>query len=266
MRRSNQNDGILPRALRALGIAAFWIAVWAVAAAFVGSSLLLPTPWETAARLVRLAATSDLLLCAAASLVRVIAGICAAVIAGALTAALCCAFRTADRLIFPFMTVIKTTPVASFIILALVWLGTSVLPAFISFLMVYPVIFTNVRAGIQSVDEGVLRMSRLFRLPLRTRIRRIYIPAAYPHFVTALKTSLGLAWKAGIAAEVIAAPKYSIGRMLYMSKVYFETVDLFAWTLVVIILSLLIELAFGRLIGRASGRHKAAAQGKDGGQ
>ncbi len=248
------------RILSALGIAAFWLGVWAIAAAAVGSSLLLPTPWETVARLAELALTSDFLLCAAASLLRVMTGIAAAVIAGSLTAALCCALRPADRLMFPFMTVIKTTPVASFIILALVWLGTSVLPAFISFLMVYPLIFTNVRAGIQSVDEGILRMSRVFRLPLRTRLRRIYLPAAYPHFVTSLKSSMGLAWKAGIAAEVIAAPKYSIGRMLYMSKVYFETVDLFAWTLVIIILSLLIELAFGKLIDRVSARRSGAAR------
>ena len=261
--KQGSKSGIIKSIATTLGIAAFWLGVWAAAAAIVGSSLLLPTPWETAKRLCELAVTSDFLLCAFASLARVSAGIAAAVTAGILTAVLCCTLRTADRLIFPFMTVIKTTPVASFIILALVWLGTSVLPAFISFLMVYPLIFTNVRAGIQSVDPGLLRMGKLFRLPLHTRIRRIYIPAVYPHFVTSVKASLGLAWKAGIAAEVIAAPKYSIGRMLYLSKVYFETVDLFAWTLVIIILSLLIELAFGKLIDRAAKRRRTGKAEKN---
>ena len=164
------------------------------------------------------------------------------------------------------MTVIKSTPVASFIILALVWLGTSPLPAFISFLMVYPLIFTNVRAGIQSVDPEILRMAKAFSLPPVTKVRRIYVPSAFGHFVTSVKASLGLAWKAGIAAEVLAAPKYSIGRMLYQSKVYFETTDLFAWTLVIIILSLLIELAVGKLFDRAakrSHRMKGAKTGNE---
>ena len=62
---------------------------------------------------------------------------------------------------------------------------------------------------------------------------------------------------------VIAAPKYSIGRMLYLSKVYFETVDLFAWTLVIIILSLLIELAFGKLIDRAAKRRRTGKAEKN---
>ena len=131
-----------------------------------------------------------------------------------------------------------------------------VVPAFISFLMVYPLIFTNVRAGIQSVDPEILRMAKVFHLPPLTKVRRIYAPSAFGHFVTSVKASLGLAWKAGIAAEVLAAPKYSIGRMLYQSKVYFETTDLFAWTLVIIILSLLIELAVGKLFDRAARRSR----------
>ena len=80
--------------------------------------------------------------------------------------------------------------------------------------------------------------------------------------MTSVKASLGLAWKAGIAAEVIAAPKYSIGAMLYQSKVYFETTDLFAWTLVIIIMSLLIELAFGKLIDVAVSHRMKTRKGE----
>lgn len=248
-------------AARSLGVAVFWIAVWEVGARAVGNSLLLPTPHETVKRLCEIALTDEFVRCTAMSLLRVCIGIISGIAAGVLTAALCSAVRIADRLVSPFMTVIKTTPVASFIILALVWLGTSPLPAFISFLMVYPLIFTNVRAGIKSVDPEILRMAQLFELSPLTMIRRIYAPAAYSHFVTSVKASLGLAWKAGIAAEVLAAPKYSIGSMLYRSKVYFETTDLFAWTLVIILFSLMIELAVGRLFDCAARRKRRTGQG-----
>lgn len=253
-------------AATSLGVAAFWIAVWAVAAYAVGNSLLLPSPAETVARLAELALTGEFWQCTAVSLLRVSIGIVTAVAAGVLTAALCCCSRVLDRLVFPFMTVIKSTPVASFIILALVWLGTSPLPAFISFLMVYPLIFTNVRAGVRSVAPSVLKMAKVFCLSPFTMVKRIYAPAAYGHFVTSVKASLGLAWKAGIAAEVLAAPKYSIGKMLFQSKVYFETTDLFAWTLVIIILSLLIELVVGRLLDHAAARqmhHDRGGEKKD---
>ncbi len=235
------------RALSALGVAVFWLLLWQVLAWVVDNELLLPSPMSTLRRVAELAATSDFWKCTALSLIRVTAGILFAVIAGIVTAAVCCRFYMIDRLISPFMTIIRSTPVASFIILALVWLGTSPLPAFISFLMVYPLIFANVKAGIQNVDGELLRLLKIYDLSTITLLRRVYAPAAYPHFVTSLRSSLGLAWKAGIAAEVLAIPKYSIGKMLYQSKVYFETTDLFAWTFVIIILSLAIEFLVGRI-------------------
>lgn len=234
------------RALSALGVAVFWFALWQVLALTVGNELLLPSPISTLRRVAELAVTADFWRCTVLSLVRVMTGILAAIIGGVITAALCCRFTVIDRLLSPFMTIIRSTPVASFIILALVWLGTSPLPAFISFLMVYPLIFANVKAGIQSVDGELLRLLSVYDLSPLTMLRRVYAPAAYPHFVTSLRASLGLAWKAGIAAEVLAIPKYSIGKMLYQSKVFFETVDLFAWTFVIIVLSLAIEFAVGR--------------------
>lgn len=236
------------RALSALGVAVFWFLLWQVLSIAVGNELLLPSPISTLRRVAELAITADFWHSTALSLLRVTAGILSAVIAGIITAAACCRFNFIDRLISPFMTIIRSTPVASFIILALVWLGTSPLPAFIAFLMVYPLIFANVKAGIQSIDRELLRLLSVYELSPLTMLRRVYAPAAYPHFVTSLRSSLGLAWKAGIAAEVLAIPKYSIGRMLYQSKVYFETTDLFAWTFVIIILSLCIEFAVGRVV------------------
>ena len=220
----------------------------ALAALYPHGALLLASPLSALVRLGELAVTAAFWRTALTSAARILGGFLLACALAVVLAALAARYRRAEELLAPLVSAVKTVPVASFIILALVWLGTSVLPAFISFLMVYPLIFTNVRAGIRSVDPAHLRLCDVFGLSPAKRIRRIYIPTAYPYFVTSVKASLGLAWKAGIAAEVIAAPKYSIGAMLYQSKVYFETTDLFAWTLVIIIMSLLIELAFGKLI------------------
>ena len=62
-----------------------------------------------------------------------------------------------------------------------------------------------------------------------------------PHFRSACRAALGMAWKAGIAAEIISMPRGVIGTMIGESKLYIETVDTFAWTLTVILLSLAIE-------------------------
>ena len=116
--------------------------------------------------------------------------------------------------------------------------------------MVLPVVWANVCAGIRSTDPILLRTARVFRFsPWRT-LRRVYVPSVMPHFLSACRTSLGLAWKSGIAAEVLTVPAVSIGKMLYESKLYLETTDLFAWTAVVVVCSLVIEKVLMSAIGR----------------
>lgn len=139
---------------------------------------------------------------------------------------------------------IKSTPVASFIILALVWLTGNYVPIFIGFLMVLPVIYSNVFQGIAQVDVKLLEMAKVFRMSRGKKLLKIYIPSVLPYFTAACRTALGLAWKAGVAAEVIGVTQNSIGRQLYYSKIYIETADLFAWTAVVILLSLSLEKIF----------------------
>ena len=138
----------------------------------------------------------------------------------------------------------KSTPVASFTILCLIWIPSRNLSVFISFVMVFPVIYTNVLEGILSTDPQLLEMAEIFRLPLSRRIRYIYLSQVMPYFRSACTISIGMCWKSGIAAEVIGMPKGSIGEKLYQAKIYLNTPDLFAWTMVIIVVSRVFEQVF----------------------
>ena len=144
-------------------------------------------------------------------------------------------------LLSPVLTIIKVTPVASFIILVLIWIGRNVVPAVIAALMVLPVVCNNVSAGLRNIDPDLLEMANVYQIPKATQLKRITIPSVMPYFLSAIRTSIGIGWKAGIAAEVLTVPTLSIGKMIFESKMYMETIDLFAWTIVVIIISLVIE-------------------------
>ena len=172
---------------------------------------------------------------------------------GVLLAALTEKSRAARLLLAPLMTVIKSTPVASFIILALIWLGRDILPMVITGLMVLPVVWANVSAGIAGQDPRLLEMAAVYQLSRISVLRNITLPTVLPYFRSALSSALGLGWRAGIAAEVLTVPQLSIGRRIYESKLYLETTELFAWTLTVILLSLLIERVLLRLV-RAGGQ------------
>ena len=215
---------------------AFWLAVWAALALLVHRELLLPAPWTVVRRLCELAATGAFWRITAVSIGRVLLGVAGAVVLGVALAAACMISKTADALLRPLMTVVKSTPVASFVVLA-----------FIALLMVLPVVWSNVCTGIRSADPALLELARVYGWPRGRVLRRIYVPSVRPHFLAALRSGLGFGWKAGIAAEVLTVPHSAIGRMIYESKLYLQTTDLFAWTLAVILLSVGLE----RLVLRA---------------
>ena len=246
------------QALRALTVLLFWLLIWTLAALAVGQELLLPSPAQAARKLVALACTADFWLTICRSVLRVLAGIVSAAVCGVLLALLTHRSTLLRALFSPVMTLVKSTPVASFIILALVWLGRSTVPVFIAGLMVLPVVWANVSAGLAGIDPQLLEVARVYRLPRLRVLRQITWPSVLPHLRAALRSALGLGWKAGIAAEVLTVPPYSIGKRIYEAKLYLETTELFAWTAAVVLVSLVIEKLLLRLVdalGRKDGRH-----------
>ena len=159
-----------------------------------------------------------------------------------------------EELLAPLVLAMKTVPVASFIILVLLWFSGKNLSVIISMLMVFPVIYMNVLEGIRSADEELLEMAQVFRLSVSKKLLYIYLPAVAPFFVSACSVSLGLCWKSGIAAEVIGVPDFSIGANLYEAKIYLDTASLFAWTLAIILIASCFEKILLRLMTAAGGK------------
>ncbi len=236
------------KALANLGAGLFWILLWAWLSRLVGQELLLPSPLLVLKTLLRLASGAEFWLTLTNSLARILSGILAGTLLGVLLAALTHRSAVCRAVFSPLMSLVKSTPVASFIILALIWLGRGVVPLFITALMVMPVIWANVSEGLGAQDEKLLEVARVFRLPRRRVFVSLTLPTVLPYFRSALCSALGLGWKAGVAAEVLTVPQRSVGRMIYESKLYLETPELFAWTLTVIALSFLIERLLLRLV------------------
>lgn len=251
---------LLPRALRlgrALAVLAFWVAVWQLLAMAVSQDLLLATPRAVASRLVELLPTTDFWATVGRSAGRIATGFLAAGIVGALTAGAAAAARVVDALVTPLMAAVRATPVVSFIILVLMWSDSSRVASVICFLMVTPVFYANVLEGIRNRDRALLEMAAVFDVPLLRRTRAVDLPAVLPFVVAACRIGVGLAWKSGVAAEVIALPTGTVGERLYQAKILLTTADLFAWTVVVIAISYALErlvlAGLDRIPGRLAG-------------
>jgi len=222
-------------------IALIYLAVWEAASLLVGKELLLPSPFATLARLSVLLFQADTWTFAGLTLLRIMAGYVLGVLLGVALAALTARSRFAEELLSPLRSVVKATPVTSFILLALLWLRSGIVPLFISLLMVLPMVWSATAEAILQTDPRLVEMGKTFGLSRWKILRQIYVPSVLPQFLAACTTALGFSWKSGVAAEIIALPKQSIGYRLYESKLRIETVDLFAWTLLVIVLSMLLE-------------------------
>lgn len=230
--------------LRAAVVAAalfFWGLVWHLVATRVNLSFILPRPLEVLEKLWQLCLTKDFYQILLTSFFRISLGFLGGVFLGFL-------FGTAAHFLLPFralvsplMAMVRATPVASFILVVILWIEKDQVPAFISVLMVLPIVWQNTLLGFESRDPALSEVATVFRFGGMKTLCRVDLPQVIPYVVSASRTSLGLAWKAGVAAEVLALPKVSVGMMIYNAKLYLETVDLYAWTLAIILVSVLLE-------------------------
>ncbi|MCI8869212.1 MAG: ABC transporter permease subunit [Lawsonibacter sp.] len=251
---------ISPKGLtRALLALAFWLGVWQLGAAAAdvwmegrGNELMLPYPSSVFRVLLALAGTGEFWMSVLASLRRVLAGLALGTGLGLALAALTCVSPLADCLFSPAVRVVRAAPVASFILLVQLWARRSEVPAVISALMVLPVVWGGVSQGIRETDGQLLELARAYRFSRWKTVRLIYLPSVRPYLLSSVTTAMGLAWKSGVAAEVLCLPRTSIGTRIYYTKYNLEVPELFAWTLAVVALSLLLEGLLARGLKRRS--------------
>jgi len=227
--------------LSRIGAVLFWLAIWELAAKAIGEDIILVSPIKVVANLSHMLGSASFWKAVGFSFSRIAGGFFLAMFLGTLLAALASKIPVVRSLLAPLVKTVKAVPVASFIILVLLWVPSRNLSICISFLMVFPIIYTNVLQGFDSTSKELLEMADLFRIPTSRRITAIYLSQVMPFFRSACSLGLGLAWKSGIAAEVIGIPAGSMGENLYQAKVFLATADLFSWTLVIVLVSVSFE-------------------------
>ena len=236
----------------------FWIAAWHIFSVAVGQKLLVASPLDTLRALGALVQTPEFYATIGRSLGRIGLGFVLAFVAAAFMAAVAARLEWMRILLDPLMRTVRAVPVASFVIIVLMWARSASLSTVIAFLMVWPVMYESILTGLRSRDVRLEEMAQVFRVPALRRFRLITLPLLSPHMRSGVKVSLGLCWKAGVAAEVIGQPQGTIGAELYLAKVFFATPELFAWTICIVLASAVLEklllLAYDRAMARIGGR------------
>lgn len=230
----------------------FWIFLWQAASSALQNNIILVGPLEVLQSLLSQILTMEFWKTIAFSFGKISLGFLLSFIAGIVIGGAAFRFPLLEDFLEPPMSFLKSVPVASFIILALIWIGSENLSLFIAFLVVFPMIYLHTIAGFRSADKKLLEMARVFQMPPVKKLFYIYRPALLPHLISGCRVALGMSFKSGIAAEVIGVPDHSIGEKLYMAKIYLSTADLFAWTLVILVISAAFEALFLWLLSLAA--------------
>jgi len=238
------------KTIKKIIIILFWIGVWQILSTLVGKEVFLPSFPRVVRALISEATSPDFWSAVLFSLLRVISGFLIGILFAIVFAVACCRYRVINELLSPLMSVIRSTPVASFIMLVYLFIDRSNVPAFISFLMVLPVVWGSLVLSYNNTPKKLLNYCKIYNITGLKKLRYLYVPLAAPYFVSSSMTSLGLAWKAGIAAEVLCTPPDSLGRGIYFSKVYLETPELYAYTITVILLSVVLEWAVKLILNK----------------
>ena len=241
--RFRQTNSItsVDKTVRKVLILLFWLGVWQLVSVLTHHSIVLAGPWETVKALSGMIQTGEYWQSVGFTLARIFLGLACGIMIGVLAGLLSGRYPVAGEFLSLPVTVVKAVPVVSFIIMVIIWAGNRNLAFWISLVVVMPQLYFNTLAGWKTTDRRMLEMADCFRMPAVSRARYVYFPTLYPFLKSALQAAIGMAWKSGVAAEVIGQPLGSIGNGLYRSKIFLETDAVFAWTISIILFAWISE-------------------------
>ena len=244
-------------------IIVLWLFIWQLLSLVVHNNILLVGPAETFQALSAMIKIPEFWKSVIGSFEKITGGFLLGSAAGIFCAVFAYQKPLFGEILEPLVMLLKTVPVASFVILVLIWAGNSNLSFLISMIVAFPILYLNTHSGLQSADQKLLEMAGIYRMAAWPRIRYIFLPEMYPFLLGGFKIAIGMSWKSGVAAEVIGQPLNSLGNGLYQSKIYLATGEVLAWTIVIVGLSWSFEKIFLLLLKLIDPDRRSKSQGED---
>ena len=246
---SRQGTGAGRFVLSLLALAVLF-GLWLLAAALIDAVIILPPPQHVATELFQLAGSGEFWRSVGTTFLRGICGFLISLATGVAVGVAAGVSLPVHALFKPLIAVIRTTPVMSVVLIALLWFKTGTVPVFSTFLIAFPVITQNIIIGIRQTDPNLLEMGKVYGLSTRRRILLISAPSVVPYLISGAQTALGLTWKVVVAAEVLSIPTFGVGSGMQLAQMSLETAQVFAWTAVAIILSGFSQWLFSLITNR----------------
>lgn len=223
------------------------ISIWKIISIVYNSSLILPSPESTIIATVKLFSSENFIIVVGITILRGLIGFAISLIFGIGIGILAGINSSFNAFLKPILVTIRSTPVISLILLALIWFKVDTVPIFIGFLTMFPFICTNIIDGIKNVDKDLVEMALFYKIKKTKIIKEVYLPAITPFIFSGASSAMGIGWRAIIIGEVLSQPKYGIGTFMHNAQTYLLVTEVIAWTIIAVIISYLFELIIRKI-------------------
>lgn len=214
------------------------IALWQIVAGIYKNDIIFPTFSDTIKRILEIMVKTDLSKEILITLNRGVQGLIIGSLAGIVSGIISGLNKYGRQIIMPLMMFCQATPVISFLLLFLIWFDNKNIPFIVVVISVMPSFAISVVEGIKNTDKKLIEMAKFYKIKTMKIIKDIYMPAVSGYILSAFKTALGITFRVAVMAEVLAHPGNGIGERMNSARINVETVDIFAWTIIIIVITI----------------------------
>ena len=221
--------------------------IWKLISLIYKSDFILPSPEYTLISTIKLFTSKNFFLVISNTILRGIIGFAFSFILGIIAGIWAGTNSHFNSFLKPILVTIRSVPVISLILLALIWFQVDLVPIFIGFLTMFPFICTNVIDGIKNVDPDLVEMARIYKIPKNRIIKEVYLPAITPFIFSGASSAMGIGWRAIIIGEVLSQPKFGIGTFMQQAQTFLLVNEVISWTIIAVIISYLFEILIRKI-------------------
>lgn len=225
------------------------IILWKILSVFVGKEVIVPSPESTFHKMVQIIMGKDFFVIVLSTIIRTLVSFFLSLVLALILGLLSFISKRVSFVVDPIVSIIRSTPTMAIIILALIWLGGEKSPIFIGFIVVFPILYSNVVEGFNNIDVNLIEMAKIYDVSKKEIVTNIYIPSIRNYLLAGINAALGLNFKVMISAEVMGQPKYAMGTNLFIQKINLEMSGVFAWAIILILIATFFDFIVNR-VGR----------------
>ncbi len=214
---------------------------WALAARLVGNSIIVPSPGETLRNMVQIMTGRQFGAHVSNTLIRSFFSFTISLALAVTLGVASGLYPMVSYIMVPLLSLMRSVPTMAIIILALIWFSSNNAPILIGFIVVFPILYESVYRGMMNVDDRLVQMAKIYGVGQGDMIADIYFPTITMYLGSVIGSALGLTIKSVIAGEVLGQPRFSIGASLQLEKLFLNTSGVFAWIVIIVILSAVLE-------------------------